>query len=177
MSTNPYAPPQATVADIPVQGIVKAGRGMRLVAATIDGLILGLFVYVPAIANGSFGTLIKAAAASPQALDAGAMISIMQSSFAAMGIGFLIWAVITFVLVKRNGQTIAKKLFGMKVVRTDGTPAGVGRIFWLRNFVNALPSLIPILGWFYVLIDSCWIFGEERRCLHDRIADTIVVNA
>ena len=40
-------------------------------------------------------------------------------------------------------QTIAKKLIGIKVVRSDGSRATVGRIFWLRNVVNTLITLIP----------------------------------
>jgi uncharacterized RDD family membrane protein YckC len=79
--------------------------------------------------------------------------------------------------VKRNGQTIAKKWLGIKVVRSDGSPASVGRIFWLRNVVNAIPGFIPLLGAVYSLVDHCLIFGERRRCLHDLIADTQVVMA
>jgi len=58
-------------------------------------------------------------------------------------------------------------------VRSDGAPASLGRIFWLRNVLNGLISVIPIYG----IIDSLFIFSESRQCLHDKIADTIVVNA
>jgi len=76
-------------------------------------------------------------------------------------------------LFARNGQTIAKKIVGIKVVRSDGSPASLGRIFWLRNVVNGLLGIIPLYG----LIDILFIFGEQRQCLHDKIADTIVVKA
>ena len=60
---------------------------------------------------------------------------------------------------------------------SDGSKASLARIFWLRNVVNGLPSFIPIVSLIYWLVDTLMIFGESRRCLHDRIADTIVVKA
>ena len=74
--------------------------------------------------------------------------------------------------MKRNGQSIAKKLLSIKVVRSDGSPVSLGRLFWLRNVVNLL-GIIPLYG----LIELLFIFGESRQCLHDKLADTIVVKA
>ena len=62
-------------------------------------------------------------------------------------------------------------------LRSDGSRAGLARIFWLRNVVGALISWIPLAGGLYALVDLLWIFGGARRCVHDYIADTIVVNA
>ena len=75
--------------------------------------------------------------------------------------------------MKANGQSIGKKLLGIKVVRTDGSPASLGRLIWLRNVVNGLIGIIPLYG----IIDALFIFGESRQCLHDKIADTIVIKA
>jgi uncharacterized RDD family membrane protein YckC len=88
-------------------------------------------------------------------------------------VGFIVWIWFTILYVARNGQTIAKKWLGIKVVRSDGSKASLGRIFWLRNVVNALLGIIP----FYSLIDPLVIFGDARQCVHDKIADTIVVVA
>src|SRR5690606_1805767 len=95
-------------------------------------------------------------------------------------ISMLLLAVLLFmtlVLVHRYGQTIGKRMLGIRVVRSDGSRATLGRIFWLRNFVNGLPSAIPFVGNFYFFVDSLFIFGPRRQCLHDLIADTIVVRA
>jgi uncharacterized RDD family membrane protein YckC len=92
-------------------------------------------------------------------------------------VGVLIWNAITVVLVQRNGQTIGKKLLGIKVVRSDGSKASLGRIFWLRNVIFLIVGLVPLVGVVLVLLDLLMIFGEARQCLHDRIADTIVVRA
>jgi len=88
-----------------------------------------------------------------------------------------IWAVITIVFVARYGQSIGKRICGIKVVRTDGSKASFWRIFLLRNLVNGIPSLIPIVSTIYFLVDSLMIFSESRQCLHDKIASTIVVKA
>jgi len=61
----------------------------------------------------------------------------------------------------------------IKVVRTDGSPITLARIFFLRNLVNGALSIIPLYGF----IDLLFIFNEQRQCLHDKIADTIVVKA
>jgi uncharacterized RDD family membrane protein YckC len=79
--------------------------------------------------------------------------------------------------VHKNGQTIGKRIVGIKVVRTDFSRATLGRIFWLRNVVNAIPGAIPYVGNVYGLVDHLFIFGESRQCVHDKIADTVVVKA
>jgi hypothetical protein len=38
-------------------------------------------------------------------------------------------------------------------------------------------TMVPFLGPLYALVDACMIFGEQRRCCHDYIADTIVIRA
>jgi uncharacterized RDD family membrane protein YckC len=87
--------------------------------------------------------------------------------------GFVVWLAITTKFMMANGQSIGKKACGIKVVRRDGSRASVSRLIWLRNVVNGVLGLIPLYG----LIDALFIFGESRRCLHDHIADTIVIKA
>jgi uncharacterized RDD family membrane protein YckC len=53
----------------------------------------------------------------------------------------------------------------------------VSAFFWLRNVVNLLISTIPFVGWIYAIVDVLFIFSENKQCLHDKIAGTIVVNA
>ena len=38
-------------------------------------------------------------------------------------------------------------------------------------------ALVPLVGWMYGLLDVLMIFRDSRKCLHDNIADTIVVKA
>jgi len=89
----------------------------------------------------------------------------------------LVLIAITTWFVYRNGQTIGKKLVGIKVARPDGSRASLARIFWLRYLITTVIAVVPYVGKLYTLVDCCMIFGERRRCCHDYIADTIVIRA
>ena len=89
----------------------------------------------------------------------------------------MVWSWFTLRYMIRGSQSIAKKLLDIKVVRSDGSRASVSRIIWLRNSVIWLLSLVPLLGAVVALLDVLFIFGESRQCMHDKIADTIVIKA
>jgi uncharacterized RDD family membrane protein YckC len=166
--TNPYAPPVAAVRDIvdPLALSVPADRGTRLGAAILDSIFFMAAVYLPLIVTAA------AAGASPNASEdqVGMGVAI---GFGVALIGFIVWCWFTIVYMKRNGQSLGKKVTGIKVVRSDGSPVSLARLIWMRNVLNWVISIIPLYG----LIDSLFIFGESRQCLHDKIADTIVVKA
>ncbi len=173
---NAYAPPKANVADVsPGQDLTLASRLSRLGAAILDGIIISALVYTPLIFTGALGAAMASAMRSGNPLQFWGVFATGAGIVSCLL--FIGWAVITFRLVAANGQTIAKKLIGIKVVRSDGSRATVGRIFWLRNVVNTLITLIPLVGYLYALVDALFIFTERKQTLHDRIADTIVVDA
>ena len=168
-TTNPYAPPQAAVQDIrePHMASEAAGRGTRLVGVILDGIIAGALVYVPlavGVATSGRPLMVNAHFNGHAIAGAGMWLAML---------GFVAWVWLTILFVSRNGQSIGKKLLGIKVVRSDGSKASLGRIFWLRNVVNTLLGLLPMYG----LVDALLIFGEARQCVHDKIADTIVIKA
>jgi len=166
-TANPYAPPQATVQDVADSGATPAGRGTRLVGVILDSIIFTAMVYIPMVIGMRFnGPLLLANGHfNPMALyGAGSLLGL---------IGLIAWCWLTILFVARNGQSIAKKMLGIKVVRGDGSPASLGRIFWLRNVVNTVLAFVP----FYGLVDALLIFGDARQCVHDKIADTIVIKA
>jgi uncharacterized RDD family membrane protein YckC len=45
----------------------------------------------------------------------------------------------------------------------------------LRYLPISLAALIPVIGPYLSLVDVVFIFGSERRCIHDRLAGTKVV--
>lgn len=87
--------------------------------------------------------------------------------------GFLLmWFVLNLCMVAACAQTVGKKMTGIRIVDIeDGNPSGLVTILVMRNIVGRLlPSILPI----YPLIDVCFVFSEQHRCLHDRIAGTVV---
>lgn len=167
-SDNPYTAPQAKVAEfrsIDAQG--KASRGSRLAAILLDAvppLVIAL-VCLPILFLGGGVT-------QGESMNVLGIVMIGLMVLAMLG-----YAVYQFILLHRNGQTFGKKMMKIKIVRRDGSRAGLGRIFWLRMFVPGLISNIPLVGAVFALADPLFIFGEEQRCVHDMIADTIVINA
>jgi uncharacterized RDD family membrane protein YckC len=168
---NPFAPPRAEVADVAdSSGLQYASRWARLGAHILDTIIASLMVYVP------FAVILMSTATTAglrPGMGLWAFLTMSATALLAGLIGMVVWAWITIVFVHRNGQTIAKRLIGIKVVRKDGSRASLARIFWLRNVVNLLFGIVP----FYGLIDVLMIFSATRQCIHDRIADTIVIRA
>ena len=166
--TNPYAPPQSMVLDVsePADALVRAERITRLGAALLDSLLILAVIYGPILLAAFVAGLIG----DDQSAAAGAAV-IVGGLAALSGLG--VWITFTVRFVRENGQSIGKRMLNIKVVRLDGSAASLGRIFWLRNALNGLLSLIPLYG----VIDVLFIFGEGQQCLHDRIADTIVVKA
>lgn len=161
---NPYAAPAAGVADArEEEAFVKSSRGARLGATLLDGAFVAvpamvLAILVPALSRGSVGA------------GAGVLLVVFM-------LGFLAFVVVQVVLLHRHGQTLGKRLVGIRIVRADGSRAGLGRLLGLRSFVPGLIGAIPLVGPLFGLADPLFIFGQEKRCLHDLIADTIVVDA
>jgi uncharacterized RDD family membrane protein YckC len=176
-SNNNFAPPRSVVADVSAQdaGLEKASRISRLGAVIIDGLLFGV-PFMPSY-WAAFTAMGISATVRPSPWGLWAAAAATGAMFWAAALIALVLIGITTLFVYRNGQTIGKKLLGIKVVRTDGSRAGLARIFWLRYLLNTLLMFIPLLGGIYSLIDALMIFGEARRCCHDYIADTIVVQA
>lgn len=162
---NRFAPPLAHVEDVaPAGSGALAGRGVRLVATLLDALFGGL----------AFGllTLFTPLTWAPAPGTNVAMLLAVNAV-----VGFVIFLVLHGYLLATRGQTIGKALLKARIVRSDGSPASLLRIVGLRYLPTMAITMIPVLGGFYALVDSLLIFRESRRCLHDNIADTIVVKA
>jgi uncharacterized RDD family membrane protein YckC len=163
---NPYAAPAAVLADEAPLEQLLADRGTRLAATLLDGLsivvvMLPVFFALPFMSTGNQPGL-------DQAMGIGFALA------GLLALGLIAW---NCVLLERNGQTLAKKLLGIRVVRRDGSHCGLARIFFARYLPIAVLGAIPFVGGLVSLADALLIFRDDRRCLHDEIADTIVVKA
>ncbi len=131
-----------------------ATRAQRLLAAVVDGIL-------------SFGATSVVAAILKVEFDPAAGRVQGGLFFSAMPFTVLQWALIAI-----RGQTIGKLAFQIKIVRLDGSDVGFLRGVVLRTWTVLLASLAcGLLGFVNVLR----IFAQDRRCFHDLLAGTEVV--
>ncbi|TQF11936.1 RDD family protein [Myxococcus llanfairpwllgwyngyllgogerychwyrndrobwllllantysiliogogogochensis] len=71
-----------------------------------------------------------------------------------------------------NGQSLGKRWRHIRVVRMDGSHVSIARILLLRNL---LPGILNQVLCVFGLADAICIFREDRRCIHDYLADTQVI--
>jgi uncharacterized RDD family membrane protein YckC len=154
---NPYSAPEAPIAHAPTAGTFSlASRWRRLGANLIDTLLIGVCAVPAAIASKNV-TRGSRADDSLGLLVAGLMVAL---------------CIVQVVLLARSSQTLGKKALAIRIVRSDGSAAGLGRTFGIRYVLASLLGIVP----FFSLVDILFIFGNDRRCIHDHMADTIVVD-
>jgi uncharacterized RDD family membrane protein YckC len=146
-----------------------AGLTRRAIAAVVDAFVLvALFVTLQAISSLVVGHGMPRFA---QLGPAGLVDSVLSgSAMAATGLAmFLALCAIYAVWFNAGaGQTLGKRLVGIRVIDGFGRPVGLG-----RSLVRTV-ALVPSLG--MAGLGVLWIgFDRERRGLHDRLADTHVV--
>jgi len=77
-------------------------------------------------------------------------------------------------LLADRAQSVGKILFRIRIVdHADGGHPGLVRTLLVRTVLPALA--LPILFPLFPILDGAFIFGRERRCLHDYLARTAVV--
>ena len=95
-----------------------------------------------------------------------------------MGSGSLVVMIIQFFLLATQGQTVGKKVMGVRIVTMAGQRnPGFIKAVLMRTLVPAVITCLPLIGPAFFVLDACFIFRENRRCLHDLIAETVVVKA
>lgn len=175
----PAALPGATPATAaPVAADTElAGRDARLGAFLLD-YVLGILATLPGMLmmGPIFFSLLRQAAAGHEPDLSTVDMAGFGAGLVVMLLGGLVLMVVQVVLLSTRGQTIGKRLLGIRVVLyAGGGPAGFLHAWLLRNVVPFLIQLIPWIGFAFWIVDVCFIFTAERRCLHDLIAGTKVV--
>lgn len=180
---NPYASPVTEDLDVNLTPINESGYTLASAGSRLGAFLLECLFYLVPILLVAFLAIGLAIASEEPSLGVGEeqALSILIIVMPIFIIYMFIYLIINIVLLVKNGQTIGKKILGIKIVREGSHErAGFWRIFGLRYFVNGLcqgfSGLIPGGDFIYFVIDSCMVFRDDRQCLHDKIADTVVVN-
>ena len=179
---NQFSQPNRTEAKVAQPEL--ASIGTRVLAKVID-----LLLWLPAAAIPSFflqadkfGELteiqqkMQAATTATQASELQAQLFslIPTEAWTTMGIYLLIMLGIQAFFLAKSGQSIGKKIVGIRIVdaETNGK-VNLTRIFLLRSVVFIILNLLfmPIS----TIIDYAFALGQKRQALHDKIARTKVI--
>ena len=160
---NPYAAPEADVT-VDTSGDL-ASRGARLGGAILDGLIAMAVIWPTMYLAGIFDAAVSGTMSTGQSL-------------AIVVIGFGGFLVLNGYLLAKHGQTIGKKIVGTRIVSVENNQIlPFGKLLLLRYVPVWVVSYIPVIGAIAGLVNPLFIFREDRRCVHDLIAGTRVINA
>jgi uncharacterized RDD family membrane protein YckC len=146
----------------PVGAMRYAGFWVRFAARLIDGILLNvafLIVRIP-LGLGSLGNLNRNPAAAAAIIGASVFVALLSVVAAACYEIFF---------VSTRGATPGKMIFGLKIVRSDGSPLPISASTG-RYFAQWLSGITLMIG--YIIAG----FDDQKRALHDRICDTRVIH-
>jgi len=155
MEKNAIVQPSDEAQKIPVIGF-----GRRFAATLIDGLILLVGTFMLSLAVGLIGVF-----ANLYTVDKPIPVN------ALITLSGLILSLLYYVVAwSKSGQTIAKSVFGIKVVGTDGQPLSVSKAL-LRYLGYIISAVILSLGFLWIAFD------KKRQGWHDKIASSYAIDA
>lgn len=131
-----------------------ASPGKRLGAYFLD-------ILVPAVALILiFGITVAGATTGTEAgIGVGVLLGIV------LFLGYIVWALILFA----KGVTPGKKLLGMRVIKEDGTGAGLFTMLIREWIGKAISGMIFSLGFLWILFD------RDKQGWHDKLMSRYVV--
>ena len=151
--------PVATASSAPI-GLECAGPGRRLTGLLVDGIVFVVLLMV------LFAVLSSVATIDQEAFEAGDAAAeervgavLGALAIAALGYGWLLNAI---------GWSPGKRALGLRLVRLDGQPPGLG-----AGFARTVcwPLSVALLG-----LGLLWpLFDRNRQAWHDKLAATYVV--
>jgi uncharacterized RDD family membrane protein YckC len=186
-TATPAAPTVTAAATTaaPAPDHALADRGARLMARVIDWMI-ELMCSLPGLLV--LGTeFLKIATEAMQGREPD--FSQLDVPRLLLGAGLILLFSLALLVVQVwmltvRGQTIGKRILGIRVVKADGSPAGFVNGWLMRELlitaIGIACSIIPFVGPVLLrpafhIVDWCLIFRDDQKCLHDQIATTKVV--
>ena len=134
---------------------ILASRSKRLVAKIIDFVLLFIAIVIPA-------------------LTVQFILGDGESILAAL-IGLLFYSIYQYYLLSTTSQTLGKKYMNIKIIKKDGSSGGFFTNVVLRDWIIGIIGLLPVIGLLVKTVDILFVFRNDRRCIHDMIANTMVI--
>nr|WP_324257774.1 RDD family protein [Cellvibrio fontiphilus] len=141
-----------------------ASLGKRLQATIIDVVIM-MFCIFPFAQSQGLMEIAEQQGAIPPELALKIVLFQLMMFFVLHGF-----------LLHQFGQTIGKRIIGIAIVTMDNQkPAFIPLI--LQRYVSQwLMGMVPVIGILLRLADVLAIFRDDRRCIHDHLAKTKVID-
>lgn len=163
---GPYGGPYG--APDPLAGMPPlAGRGRRLVARIIDGILIGVPVGLIMwfVVGGVSYTSTTGDDSGKQAV--------------VSGVTMLAYLVYEGVMLTSRGQTVGKMAMKIRVAMLENGAIPTAQAGWVRAAIYTLPEVIPCCGTIFWLLNVLWCTWDKpyQQCLHDKGAKTVVVSA
>jgi len=79
-------------------------------------------------------------------------------------------------LLQQSGQTIGKRIMGIAIVRLDNQKPVFTQLIMQRYMTQWLAGLVPVIGILLRLADVLAIYRDDKRCVHDIVAGTKVID-
>jgi len=161
---NVYSTPQSQLVD-QVDDSEKplASRWARLGAWLIDSIIVMVVVAPVVYFTGGLDGIME-----------GRQPSFIYSLIMGL-LSFVVFFAINYRSLVANGQSIGKKVLEIKIVDLNGNVPSFQPQLLIRYAIYSLSGQIPVVGVIFSFVNVLFIFGSEKRCLHDLAAKTKVV--
>ncbi|WUH97503.1 RDD family protein [Spirillospora sp. NBC_00431] len=166
---------------------ILAGRGARLGAGILDGLLISIFA-IPAVMSSIRWDKLEESVDSGEPIADPLDLYNIPRLLIGYAVVFLLGFVYYTVMHAKMGQTLGKKAVSIRVVKASdhsavtwgqaiGRQAFVYAITITTGALNFLSPALAILG-LAGLLDNAWILWDpKKQALHDKVSGTVVVKA
>jgi uncharacterized RDD family membrane protein YckC len=89
---------------------------------------------------------------------------------------FIIFFLLHGFLLQQYGQTLGKRIMGIAIMTMDNQKPAFMLLIIQRYLSQWIIGMVPVIGIFLRLADILAIFRPDKRCIHDHIAKTKVVD-
>jgi len=138
------------------------GFWIRAAARIVDAILLNVVFLIVRI---PFGVALFTPGV---AQNPAAMVAMIAPLLLVTFLSIIAAACYEIFFIAKRGATIGKMIFGLKVIRADGSPVSLG-LSTGRYFAQIIDSMTLGIG--YIMAG----FDDQKRALHDRICETRVI--
>lgn len=174
MASNPYQTPKTfePIGQCRIHDGELASRWKRFAGNLIDSFLVALAA-LPFYA----GLLFTYMYINPEYVDQPVTV---MSELVETAV-FFVWFAVMFIVINgyllaNRGQTVGKMLLKTKIVSDEGKLVPLSSLLLKRYVWVWIMQLIPIVGRLGNLINALAIFRENKKCIHDDIAGTKVID-